>query len=124
MFTLNPFTGSIDAVAEPEAIKLISKLEIAERGILNNFSPLPLKNEPDARKILPLNVEPLATDFTTNPSASVTDAVTLPLAIKLEISASGDKAVLGILNNLSPLPLNEEPEDSSMPPLTNNEPVN
>jgi len=31
MFTLNPFTGSIDAVAEPENIKLLSKLDIAER---------------------------------------------------------------------------------------------
>jgi hypothetical protein len=82
MFTLNPFTGSIDAVAEPENIKFVSKFEIAERGILNNFSPLPLKNEPDDRKILPLNVEPLAVDFTTNPSESETDAVTLPLAIK------------------------------------------
>ena len=92
--------------------------------MLNNFSPLPLKNEPDDKKILPLNVEPLAVDFTTNPSESETDAVTLPLAIKFEISASGDKAVLGILNNLSPLPLNEEPDDNSTPPLTNNEPVN
>ena len=124
MFTLNPFTGSIDAVAEPEEIKLISKLEIAERGMLNNFSPLPLKNEPDAKKILPLNIEPLAIDFTTNPSASVTDAVTLPLAIKFEINASGASAVLGILNNLSPLPLNDEPEVSDILPLTIKEPVN
>ena len=36
-----PLSGATDAVAEPEKIKLTSKLEIAERGILNNLSPLP-----------------------------------------------------------------------------------
>ena len=78
MFTLNPFTGSIDAVAEPEKIKLTSKFEIAERGILNSFSPLPLKNEPDDKKTLPLNVLPLASDTTTNPVSGETDAVIEP----------------------------------------------
>ena len=104
MFTLNPFAGSIDAVAEPEEIRLISKLEIADCGISNNNLPLPLKNEPVNKNILPVNWEPLATDFTTNPSASLTDAVTLPLDIKVDRSASGVSAERGILNNLSPLP--------------------
>ena len=48
--------------------------------MLNNPAPLPLKIEPDERVTLPKNVEPLATDVTTNPSSGVTEAVTEPLA--------------------------------------------
>ena len=51
----------------------------AALGILNNFSPLPLINEPEAIKILPLNVEPLTIDVTTKPFSGETDAVTEPL---------------------------------------------
>jgi hypothetical protein len=43
MFTLNPFTGLIDAVAEPENIKDVSKSEIADFGISLRF--LPIKNQ-------------------------------------------------------------------------------
>jgi len=50
---------------------------------LNKFSPLPLKNEPLLRKILPLKVEPLASETTTNPSSASTDAVTEPVANNL-----------------------------------------
>ena len=67
--------------------------------MLNNPAPLPLKIEPDDKKILPLNVDPLAIDVTTNPNSSLTEAVTLPLAIKLESCASSVKAERGMLNN-------------------------
>ena len=63
-------------------------------------------NEPDAIKMLPLNVEPLVVDLTTNPNASVTEAVTEPLAIKLDNKASGVRAERGISNNPLPEPLN------------------
>ena len=71
----------------------------AERGISFNPAPLPLKNEPVSTCILPpltnklpLNVEPNSTEVTTNPKSGETDAVTLPLAIKVAVNA-------GILNN-------------------------
>ena len=60
----------------------------------------------------PVNSEPLLADTTTNPKSGVTDAVTLPLLISVEISASiasVESAVNGILNKFSPLPLNDEP---------------
>ena len=43
-----------------------------------------------------------------NPLWGVTDAVTEPLAIKFDKSASGVNAALGILNNPAPLPVNIE----------------
>ena len=73
---------------------------------------------------LPLKAEPLSIEITKNPFSGVTDAVTLPLAIIVDINASGVRAERGISNNLAPLPLNDEPELNSIPPLTNNEPVN
>ena len=72
--------------------------------MLNNPSPLPLKNEPDDKKILPLNILPESTEVTTNPLSGLTDAVTLPLAIRLE---SPDNADCGISNKFLPLPLND-----------------
>ena len=99
-------------------------LDIAERGMLNNFSPLPLKNEPVNKNILPVNCEPLANDSTLNPYSSSTDAVTEPVAINVAIKASGVNAVLGILNSFSPLPLKNEPDVTDILPLTINEPVN
>ena len=77
--------------------------------MLNNFSPLPLKKLPLLKNILPLNIEPLFSDFTTNPNLSLTDAVTEPEAIRLDTNASGVNADLGILNNPSPLPEKNEP---------------
>ena len=44
MFTRNPSTGEIDAVAEPDAI-LNASSTIAERGMLFNLLPSPW-NEP------------------------------------------------------------------------------
>ena len=67
-------------------------------------------NEPDDRKILPLNVEPLSNDLTTNPKSGLTEAVTLPLFISVETNASSVNAALGMLNNCSPLPDINEPE--------------
>ena len=60
--------------------------------------------------MLPLNVEPLSSLSTTNPLSGDTDAVILPLAIKLEINTSSAKADFGISNNPLPLPLNIEAE--------------
>ena len=67
--TTNPFVGETEAVTEPLLISVDTKASCvkAALGILNSFSPLPDKYEPDDKNILPLNVEPLATDVTTNP---------------------------------------------------------
>jgi len=54
----------------------------ADFGISNNSAPLPLNILPLLNLKLPLNVEPLASEITTNPSSSETDAVTLPVANK------------------------------------------
>ena len=85
--TLNPKSGETEAVTLPLAILNESPLN-ADCGILNNPSPLPLKNPlPDgivtlpSTDIEPLNVEPLSAEFTTNPLLGETDAVTEPLAI-------------------------------------------
>ena len=97
----------------------------ADLGMLNNCSPLPLKKLPDDKKTLPLNIEPLISDVTTNPNSSLTEAVTLPLAIKLEINASSANAALGISNNPSPLPLKKLPDAAiTFPPVINKLPVN
>ena len=84
---------------------------------MNNFSPLPLKNEPLLRKILPLNIEPLSTEVTTNPSLGDTDAVTEPLTINDDNNASSVRAERGMLNKFSPLPENDEPDDRNILPL-------
>ena len=71
-----------------------------------------------------MNVEPLSIEVTKNPVLGETDAVTEPDLISVDINASWVKAERGISNNLAPLPLNDEPEFISIPPLTNKEPVN
>ena len=54
--TTNPSSGVTDAVTEPLSILLWSNPSIASAGILNNPSPLPLKNPlPDGISILPIN---------------------------------------------------------------------
>ena len=83
---------------------------------MNNFSPLPLKNEPDDKNIEPEKVEPLSIEVTTNPLSGATDAVTEPLVINVDKSASSVKAERGISNKSSPLPLYFEPDDSVMFP--------
>ena len=103
-----------EAVTLPLAIKFDKSASgvSAERGILNNLSPLPEYDEPDVNSIPllpltniePVNCEPLNTDSTLNPNCGVTDAVTLPLVIKVDKSASGVNAERGISNNLAPLP--------------------
>ena len=119
VLTTNPKFGEIDAVAEPDAINVLTNASgvNAVLGISNSLAPLPL-NEPLVNWISPKKVEPLTCEFTTNPSIGSTDAVTLPVA-NLEASidcnaviadcASSDNAVSGISNNNAPLPLNEEP---------------
>ena len=79
---------------------------IAENGISNRLAPLPLNTEPLLNFTLPLNIEPLSIDVTTNPSFGLVDAVTLPLAINGDVSESADN---GISNKFLPLPLNTEP---------------
>ena len=68
--------------------------------MLNKSLPLPLNTLPLANLKSPKNVDPLILEDTTNPNLSLTDAVTLPLAIKGATSA-------GTLNNPLPSPLNE-----------------
>ena len=76
--------------------------------MLNNPWPLPLKKLPLINSIPPLinnepvNVDPLTSLCTTNPNSSLTEAVTLPLAILLILNDNADS---GILNKFSPLPL-------------------
>ena len=77
----------------------------ADLGMLKRSLPLPLNTLPLANRTSPKNNDPLTLDDTTNPNLSLTDAVTLPLAIKDEICASSVNAERGILNNPSPLPL-------------------
>ena len=95
----------------------------------NNCLPLPL-NDPDINlipafaNILPVNLEPNKDDFTSNPTLGATDAVTEPDAINVVKSASGVNAVLGISNNLAPLPEKDEPELISTLPVTLILPVN
>ena len=78
--------------------------------MLNNFSPLPLNEEPLFISIPPLTnneplkVEPLSIEVTTNPLLGATDAVTEPLTTW---NASPVKLENGISNKLIPLPLNE-----------------
>ena len=131
--TLNIPSVETDAVTEPVVIKFESKASStnAERGILNNPSPLPLKNplwlgisKLPLTITDPLNSEVTDSDENTlkNPSG-VTDAVTEPDDIKFDISASSTRAVFGILNKFAPLPLNDEPLLSCKLPLINVEPL-
>ena len=124
--TLKNPSGDTDAVTEPVVIKLESNASStnADFGILNKFSPLPLKNEPDDKNIEPLKVEPLSIEVTTNPSSGATEAVTEPDVINVDKSASSVNAERGISNKSSPLPLNLEPLLSWIEPLTNTEPLN
>ena len=106
--TLKKPSVETDAVTEPVDIKFeISASSVnAVLGILNNFSPLPLKNEPLLKNTEPVKVEPLNSDSTTNPKFGETDAVTEPLLILFVIRASSVSAERGISNNSAPLPLN------------------
>ena len=71
--TTNPLFGDVDAVILPLNINEVSKSDIADLGILNNFSPLPLNAEPLFISIPPLtnkepvNCEPLSLETTKNP---------------------------------------------------------
>ena len=70
-------------------------------------------------KILPLNLEPLAIEVTTNPVFGDTDAVTEPDFISVDINASSVKAERGISDNPLPLPLkNPLPVGIVILPLT------
>ena len=65
--TKNPVSGDTDAVTAPLIIKFVSNASSvnAERGILNKFSPLPLKEEPLLRLTFPLTSnEPLSSVVT------------------------------------------------------------
>ena len=57
----------------------------ADLGISNKSLPLPLNTLPLDNLTLPKNNDPLILDDTTNPNLSLTEAVTLPLAIKDDI---------------------------------------
>ena len=127
-WTLNPNCGVTDAVTEPVVNNVVNNASgvNAERGISNNPAPLPLYIEPDANVTLPLisiepvNSEPLAIDFTTNPLSASVDAVTEPVAIIVATKASGVKAERGISNNPAPLPLNI---DDDIPLWKNDSPL-
>ena len=132
--TLNPLLGSTDAVIEPDAIndEISASCVSAVLGILNNLAPLPLKSEPEVNLSSPVNVEPLTSDVTMNPSFGSTDAVTEPvvnifasaaIAAFIACCVSSESAARGISNNFSPLPLNELPLATLSSPK-NVEPVN
>ena len=124
--TLKKPSDDTDAVTEPVTITLLSKASStkADFGILNKFSPLPLKNEPDDKNTEPLNVEPLSIEVTIKPLSGATDAVTDPLVINVDKSASSVSAERGISNKSSPLPLYFEPLLSCRLPLIKVEPLN
>ncbi len=125
-FTINPSSFETDAVTLPDCILVDTSTSSAnaDNGILNKFSPLPLKNEPLLRNTEPVKVEPLSNEFTTKPVSGDTEAVTAPLIIKFVSKASSVNAERGMLNKFSPLPLKEEPLLRLTFPLTNNEPLN
>ena len=117
---MNTPSGETDALTEPVVIKLESNASStkADFGISNNSAPLPLNTEPLLNLKLPLNIEPLATEVTINPSIGSTDAVTEPVAnipaataeaALIASCASVDNATNGISNKFSPLPLYFEP---------------
>ena len=130
--TLKNPSFETEAVTEPVVIKFESNASSVNAlfGILNKFSPLPLKAEPLLSCKLPLiKVEPLNSVVTEpvpntlkNPSGE-TEADTEPVVIKLESSASCVRADAGMLNKFSPLPLNEEPLPMLTFPLTKVEPL-
>ena len=121
--TLNTLS-SVEAVTLALAINVVRSASSvsAERGILNNFSPLPLK-EPVCTFTSPVwiftspkKVEPLSIEVTINPFSESTEAVTLPLTNIFEVSdtnasidccASVESAEKGMSNKFSPLPLKE-----------------
>ena len=121
--TKNPLSGLTEAVTEPDLISDDTNASSvnAERGISFNPAPLPLKKPlpveitifPLTNK-LPLNAEPIWIEVTTNPLSGVTDAVTLPLAIKVAVNA-------GMLNNWEPSPIKN---DADTLPLTTTFPIN
>ena len=90
--------------------------------MLKRSLPLPLNTLPLANLTSPKNSDPLAVEVTTNPLLGDTEAVTLPLAIKSEINASSERAVLGMLKRSLPLPLNTLPLANLTSPI-NNDPL-
>ena len=123
--TLNTLS-SVEAVTLPLAINVDRSASSvsAERGISNNWAPLPLNEplwtftSPVCTFTSPKKVEPLTIDSTLNPSSFETDAVTEPVTNLLEspeiieANASSDAveiAANGISDNWAPLPLKEEP---------------
>ena len=54
---------------------------------------------PPLTKSEPVKIEPLFGEITTNPSAGETEAVTLPLCIRVEATTSSANADNGISNN-------------------------
>ena len=84
---------------------------------MNNWEPSPIKKDDDTLPLtttFPINLEPLSTEVTTNPIFGATEAVTLPLDIKVAVNA-------GILNNWEPSPIKND-EDTL--PLTTTFPIN
>ena len=138
VLTTNPKFGETDAVAEPLAI-LTASSESADWGILLSCEPSPATeplNEPvnwsevilsaviiGTSKDSDIETLPLNSDFTDSlantlniPSVE-TDAVTEPVVIKFDKSASSTKAERGISNSCSPLPLKNEPLLKNIEPL-------
>ena len=85
---------------------------------MKSLAPEPLKSEPDVSLNSPVNVEPLASEVTTNPSFGSTDAVTEPvvnifasaaIAALIASCVSSDSAARGMSNNFAPEPLKELP---------------
>ena len=112
--TTSPSLGETDAVTEPLTITLDNKASCvsAERGISNKSAPLPLNTEPLPNETPPLTKSDelnsaLSVPSNLNPKLGSTDAVTDPLVINVDKSASSVIADLGMLNKFAPLPLNE-----------------
>ncbi len=124
VFTTNPKSGDILAIAEPDCNKDVSNDKLAIL-ILVNPLPSPTNPEPVAAIIFPpvTNIEPvtlklpsiLADVFTLNPLFGDIIASTEPEFILLNSKSSKDSA--GILNNPLPSPLNNDADTGT---LTNN----
>ena len=111
--TTKPLFGEITACAEPDLILSISPN--ASAGTLNKPVPSPLINAPDISPVARISPSKDADVFTTNPSASETDAVTEPSAI---LAISPVNADVGMLFKSEPSPLKEPVNDDAVTPFS------
>ena len=96
VFTLNPYSGSVDAVTLPLAINVLlsTSSASAERGISNKSLPLPLN-------------EPLNSSALTIGTSIVSVTINPPLTIVVPIKVLGTSSSYKLSTNEIELPISE-----------------